>query len=37
MRVKKNYRSFHCRSRSHNVYKSTVETPEQGTEYFQNQ
>ena len=31
MRVKKNYRSFHCRSRSHNVCKSTVETPEQGT------
>ena len=27
---------FHCGSRSHNVYKSTVETPEQGTEYFQN-
>ena len=36
MRIKKNYRSFHCLSRSHNVYKSTVETLEQDTEYFQN-
>ena len=36
MRVQKNYRSFHYLSRSHNVYKSTVEKPEQGTEYFQN-
>ena len=37
MRVKKNYGSLlHCHSRSHNVYKSTVETPEQGTEHFQN-
>ena len=37
MQVKINYRSlFHCRSRSRNVYKSTVETPEQFAEYFQN-
>ena len=31
MRVKKNYRSFHCRSRSHNAYKSTAEIPKQTT------
>ena len=31
MRIKKNYRSLlHCRSRSDNVQKSTVGTPEQG-------
>ena len=33
----KNYLSLlHCRSKDHNVYNSTVETPEQGAEYFQN-
>ena len=33
----KKYRSlFHCCSRSHNVYKSTVKKPEQDAEYFQN-
>ena len=36
MQVKKNYRSFHYRTISRNVYKSTEETPEQGTEFFQN-
>ena len=37
MRVKKKYRSlFHCRSRSQNVFKLTVETPAQGAAYFQN-
>ena len=37
MQVKINYRSLlHCRSASHNVYKSTVGTPEQSAEHFQN-
>ena len=37
MRVKKiTVHYYICRSRSHNAYKSTLEAPEQGAEYFQN-